>query len=101
MTSVVAGAEREQLIQWMEEGRGVLEILQKILQDCDHFKAVAEAAQQDSERIQRDCEQLRAEVSRLKEDSERVQQERAENAKWFATMMSEAASRLRLDRPAA
>jgi predicted nuclease with TOPRIM domain len=79
----------------------VLEILQKILQECDHLREVAEAAQKDSERVQRDCEQLRAEVSRLKEDNERVQRERAETAKWFATMMSEAASRLRLDRPAA
>jgi uncharacterized protein YlxW (UPF0749 family) len=99
MTSVVAGAEREQLVQWMEEGRGVLEILQKILQGCDHLREVAEAAQKENERVQRDCEQLRAEVGRLKEDGERLQRERAETTQWFATMMSEAASRLRLDRP--
>jgi len=98
MTSVVVGAEREQLVQWMEEGRSVLEILQKILHDCDHLREVAEVAQKDSERLQGDCEQLRAEVSRLKEDSERVQRERAETAQWFSTMMSEAASRLRFER---
>jgi uncharacterized protein (DUF3084 family) len=79
----------------------VLEILQKILHDGDHLREVAEAAQKDSERLQGDCEQLRAEVSRLKEDSERLQRERVETAQWFTTMMSEAASRLRFERPPA
>jgi len=101
MTSVVVGAEREQLVQWMEEGRSVLDILQKILHDSDQLREVAEAAQKDGERFQRDCEQLRAEVSRLKEDGERLQREGAETAQWFATMMSEAASRLRFERPPA
>lgn len=101
MASVLVGAEWEQLVQWMEQGRSVLEILQKILHDCDHLREVAEAAQKDNERLQRDCEQLRAEVSRLTEDSERLQREGAETAQWFATMMGEAASRLRFERPPA
>jgi len=101
MTSVVAGTEREQVVEWMEEGRSVLEILQKILHDGDRLREVAESAQKDSERLQRDCEQLRAEVSRLREDSERLQRERTETAQWFATMMSEAASRLHIERPPA
>jgi FtsZ-binding cell division protein ZapB len=96
-----AGAEREQVMRWMEEGRTVVEIVQRVFTEVDRLKAENEAGQKERERLQHEGEQLRAEVGRLKADYERAQKERAETAQWFGAMMNEAVSRLRIERPAA
>ena len=118
MTSVVAGAEREQVIRWMDEGRNVLGIIIKILNDIDRLKGAVEVAEKESQRLrgmlsefqrvsslaealQRECEQLRAEVSRLQTDHDRSRTEREEIAQWFATLMNQAVGRLRGDQPSA
>jgi regulator of replication initiation timing len=101
MTGVTVGAEREQIVRWMEEGRNILEIIVKLLNDFDQLKGTAEAAQKENERLRFDCEQLRAQVTQLKADHERSQKERAEIAQWFSRVMSEAASRLLIERPSA
>jgi len=94
-------AERVQVIRWMEEGRSVLESVQRLLHECDQFKGAAEAAQKECARLQGECEQLRAEISRLTADGERAQKERAETAQWFTAMLNQAASRLRIENPPA
>jgi hypothetical protein len=99
MTGVALGAEREQVIRWMEEGRTILEIVVKLLNESDQFKAAAEAAQRESERLRQECERLRGDVNQLKADYERSKKERAEIAQWFSGVMSEAASRLLAERP--
>ena len=118
MTSVVVGAEREQVIRWMDEGRNVLGIIIRILNDVDRLKGAVEAAEKESQRLQgmlsefqrvsslaetlqRECEQLRAEVSRLQADHERTRREREEIAQWFTTLMTQAVGRLRAGQPSA
>ena len=98
MTDVAVVAERERVIRWMEEGRNVLEFVVKFLSDFDQLKQEAETAEKENEQLRRACDQLRAEVAQLKADGERSQKERAEIAQWFSTMMSEAASRLLVER---
>jgi len=99
MTGVVVGAEREQIVRWMEEGRNILEIIVKLLNDADQLKVAADAAQQENERLRYECDQLRGEVNQLRADYDRSKKERAEIAQWFSSVMSEAASRLLIDRP--
>jgi regulator of replication initiation timing len=101
MTSVAVGAEREQIVRWMEEGRNILEIIVKLLNDADQLKVAADAAQRENERLRYECDQLRGEVNQLKADQERSKKERAEIAQWFSAVMSEAASRLLIERPPA
>jgi regulator of replication initiation timing len=101
MTGVALGTEREQVVRWMEEGRTILEIIVKLLNDSDQFKAAAEAAQRENDRLRQECEQLRGDVNQLKADHERSKKERAEIAQWFSGVMSEAASRLLAERPQA
>jgi regulator of replication initiation timing len=101
MTSVGMGAERVQVVRWMEEGRSVLENVHKILSECDQLKGMAEAAQKECARLQSECEQLRTEISRLTAEGERAQKERAEMAQWFTAMLNQAASRLRIEHPPA
>ena len=101
MTSVAVGAEREQIVRWMEEGRNILEIIVKLLNDADQLKVAADAAQRENERLRYECDQLRGEVNQLNADQERSKKERAEIAQWFSAVMSEAASRLRIERPPA
>ena len=101
MTGVVVGAEREQIVRWMEEGRNILEIIVKLLNDADQLKVAADAAQQENERLRYECDQLRGEVNQLHADHERSKKERAEIAQWFSSVMSEAASRLLIERPPA
>jgi DNA repair exonuclease SbcCD ATPase subunit len=98
MTDVAVEAERERVIRWMEEGRNVLEFVVKFLSEFDQLKQEAETAEKENEQVRRVCDQLRAEVAQLKADSERSQKERAEIAQWFSTTMSEAASRLLVER---
>ena len=85
----------------MEEGRNVLDIIVKLLNDLDQLKGAADAAQKDNERLRYECDQLRGEVNQLKADHERSKKERAEIAQWFSSVMSEAASRLLIERPPA
>lgn len=101
MTGVAVGAEREQVVRWMEEGRTILEIIVRLLNDSDQLKGTAEAVQRENERLRQECDQLRGEVNHLKADQERGKKERAEIAQWFSGVMSEAASRLLTERPAA
>lgn len=101
MTGTAVGTEREHVVRWMEEGRNILEVIVKLLNDSDQFKAAADAAQKESERLRHECEQLRGEVNQLKADHERGKKERAEIAQWFSSVMSEAASRLLIERPPA
>jgi regulator of replication initiation timing len=101
MTGVAVSAEREQIVRWMEEGRNILEIIVKLLNDADQLKVAADATQKENERLRYECEQLRGEVSQLKGDHERSKKERAEIAQWFSSVMSEAASRLLIERPPA
>ena len=118
MTSVVAGVEREQVVRWMEEGRTVLGIILRILNDFDRLNGAVETAERECERLQgmlsefertrnqaealqRECEQLRADVSRLQADNERSHREREEVAQWFTTLMNEAVGRLRVQQPPA
>ena len=101
MTSVAVGAEREQIVRWMEEGRNILEIIVKLLNDADQLKVAADAAQRENERLRYECDQLRGEVNQLNADQERSKKERAEIAQWFSSVMSEAASRLLIERPPA
>jgi len=101
MTGVVVGAEREQIVRWMEEGRNILEIIVKLLNDADQLKVAADAAQQENERLRYECDQLRGEVNQLRADYDRSKKERAEIAQWFSSVMSEAASRLLIERPPA
>jgi regulator of replication initiation timing len=101
MTSVAVGAEREQIVRWMEEGRNILEIIVKLLNDADQLKVAADAAQRENERLRYECDQLRGEVNQLNADQERSKKERAEIAQWFSAVMSEAASRLLIERPPA
>jgi regulator of replication initiation timing len=101
MTGVGVGAEREQIIRWMEEGRNILEIIVRLLNDADQLKVAAEATQKENERLRYECDQLRREVNQLTADRERSQKERAEIAQWFSSVMSEAASRLLIERPPA
>ncbi len=42
MTSVVMDAERDQVVRWMEEGRHILDIMGKLLNDFDAIKDTAE-----------------------------------------------------------
>ena len=101
MTSVAVGAEREQIVRWMEEGRNILEIIVKLLNDADQLKVAADAAQRENERLRYECDQLRGEVNQLNADQERSKKERAEIAQWFSAVMSEAASRLLIEHPPA
>jgi len=101
MTGVAVGAEREQIIRWMEEGRNILEIIVKLLNDADQLKMAADATQKENERLRYECDQLRREVNELHADHERSKKERAEIAQWFSSVMSEAASRLLVERPPA
>ena len=101
MTGVGVGAEREQIIRWMEEGRTILEIIVRLLNDADQLKVAADAAQKENERLRYECDQLRREVNQLTADHERSKKERAEIAQWFSSVMSEAASRLLIERPPA
>jgi len=98
MTGVAVGAEREQIIRWMEEGRNILEIIVKLLNDADQLKMAADATQKENERLRYECDQLRREVNELHADHERSKKERAEIAQWFSSVMSEAASRLLIER---
>jgi regulator of replication initiation timing len=101
MTSVVMDAERDQVVRWMEEGRHILDIMGKLLNDFDAIKDTAEGARKENEALRRDCDLLREEIARLKADNERNQKDRAEIAQWFSSVMSEAASRLLVERPPA
>ena len=101
MTGVMVGAEREQIVRWMEEGRNILEIIVKLLNDADQLKVAADAAKQENERLRYECDQLRGEVNQLRADYDRSKKERAEIAQWFSSVMSEAASRLLIERPPA
>jgi len=101
MTSVVMDAERDQVVRWMEEGRHILDIMGKLLNDFDAIKDTAEGIQKENEALRRDCDLLREEIARLKADNERNQKDRAEIAQWFSSVMSEAASRLLVERPPA
>lgn len=101
MTGAVVEAEREQVIRWMEDGRHILEVIATLLRELDQFKATADAAREQNERLQREGEQLREEIARLKAENDRSQKERAEIAQWFSSVMSEAASRLLVERPPA
>ncbi len=118
MTSGAAGEEREQVIRWMDEGKTVLGIIIKILNDFDRLNGALDAAEKETQRLQgmltefqrisslaealqRECEQLRAEVSRLEADNERSRREREEIAQWFTTVMNQAAERLRAVQPSA
>jgi len=101
MTAAVVQSEREQVIRWMEEGRHILEIIASLLADYDALKATTEATREQNERLQREGQQLRDEIARLKAEHERSQKERAEIAQWFSSVMSEAASRLLVERPPA
>jgi chromosome segregation ATPase len=101
MSGAVVETEREQVIRWMEEGRHILEVIASLLNDFDQLKATAEAAREQNERLQREGQQLREEIGRLKAENERSQKERAEIAQWFSSVMSEAASRLLVERPPA
>lgn len=85
----------------MEEGQTVFERVQQLLHECDQLKGATEAAQKEWSRLRSECEQLRAEISRLRAESGRAQQERAETAQWFTAMLNQAASRIRIERPAA
>ncbi len=115
MTSV-AGEEREHVIRWMDEGRTVLGIIIKILNDFDRLNGAVEAAEKEAQRLQgmltefqrinslaealqRECEQLRAEVGRLQADNDRARREREEIAQWFTTLMNQAVGRLRTEQP--
>ena len=101
MTGAVVEAERAQVIRWMEDGRHILEVIATLLKDFDQLKATADAAREQNERLQREGEQLREEIARLKAENDRSQKERAEIAQWFSSVMSEAASRLLVERPPA
>jgi predicted RNase H-like nuclease (RuvC/YqgF family) len=101
MANVMAGAEGERVIRWMEEGRTVFESVHRLLHECTQFRGVAEAAQKECERLQRNCEELREEVRLLKAETERLQREQTEAAQWFTAMMKEAASHLRIEPPPA
>jgi regulator of replication initiation timing len=101
MTSVVMDTERDQVVRWMEEGRHILDIMGKLLNDFDAIKETAEGTQKENEALRRDCDLLREEITRLKADNERNQKDRAEIAQWFSSVMSEAASRLLVERPPA
>ncbi len=101
MSGAGVGAEREQIIRWMEEGRNILEIIVRLLNDADQLKVAAEATQKENERLRYECDQLRREVNQLTADRERSQKERAEIAQWFSSVMSEAASRLLIEHPPA
>jgi regulator of replication initiation timing len=101
MTGAVVEAEREQVIRWMEDGRHILEVIATLLKDFDQLKATADAAREQNERLQREGEQLREEITRLKAENDRSQKDRAEIAQWFSSVMSEAASRLLVERPPA
>ncbi len=101
MTGAGVETEREQVIRWMEEGRHILEIIASLLTDYDKLKATTEATREQNERLQREGQQLREDIGRLKAENERSQKERAEIAQWFSSVMSEAASRLLVERPPA
>jgi predicted RNase H-like nuclease (RuvC/YqgF family) len=101
MTNVMVGEEWVQVIRWMEGGQAVFESVQRLLHECDRLQGATEATQKEYTRLQSECEQLRAEISRLAAESKRAQQERAETALWFTAMMNQAASRFRIERPAA
>jgi len=101
MSGTAVGTEREQVVRWMEEGRTILEIVVKLLNESDQLKAAADAARKENERLKYECEQVRGEVNQLKADYERGKKERAEIAQWFSSVMSEAASRLLVERPPA
>jgi regulator of replication initiation timing len=101
MSGAVVETERVQVIRWMEEGRHILEVISSLLNDFDQLKATAEAVREQNERLQREGQQLREEIARLKADNERSQKERTEIAQWFSSVMSEAASRLLVERPSA
>ena len=101
MSGVAVSAEREQIVRWMEEGRNILEIIVKLLNDADQLKVAADAAHKENERLRYECDQLRGEVNQLNADQERSKKERAEIAQWFSSVMSEAASRLLVERPPA
>jgi regulator of replication initiation timing len=101
MSGTVVDTEREQVIRWMEDGRHMLEVIASLLNESDQLKATADATREQNERLQRESQQLREEIARLKADNERSQKERAELAQWFSSVMSEAASRLLVERPPA
>ena len=78
----VEGAEREQVIRWMEESRNVLGVIIKLLNDFDRLNGLLRTAENGHQRLQTmlsefqrvsalahalqgECEQLRKEVSRL------------------------------------
>ncbi len=101
MANVVGAEERAQVVQWIEEGRTVLEMILRILTDLDQRAKDLEAAHKECARLQKEGEQLRSDLSRLQADYGRSQREREELAHWFTTVMSEAASRLRAPQPTA
>ncbi len=101
MDGVAVGSEREQVIRWMEDGRNILEIIVKLLNDADQLKVTADAAQKENDRLRYECDELRGQVNQLHADRERSKKERAEIAQWFSSVMSEAASRLLIERPPA
>jgi len=118
MITEVEGAEREQVIQWMEEGRDVLGIIIRLFHDFDQLNGPLRTAETECQRLQamlsefqrmstlaeslnRECQQLRNEVSRLQADRARSQKEREEMAEWFGALMNEAVGRLRAGQPAA
>ncbi len=116
--TTVTGAEREQVIRWMDEGRTVLGIIIRILNDFDRLNSAVDAAEKEAHRLQgmltefqrvsglaetlqRECEQLRAQVGQLQSDNERSQREREEIAQWLTTLMNQAVGRLRAEQPSA
>ncbi len=101
MTGVGVGPDRERVTRWLTDGPIVLERVHAMFQECDAYKAAAEAAQAECGRLRQECEQLRAEVRRLTAETERVRSEGAEMAHWFTAKLTEAADRLRSAPPSA
>ncbi len=95
MTGVGAGPDRERVTRWLTDGPIVLERVRAMFQECDAYKAAAEAAQAECGRLRQECEQLGAEVRRLTAETERVRSEWAETAHWLTAKLTEAADRLR------
>lgn len=101
MPGVLAAPERARVTRWVEDSRAVFERARRALDEYDQRKTAADAAQKEREHLQQTRAALRAEVRRVCAEIERLQNERAESTRWCATMMQEAAARLRIGHPPA
>ena len=77
-TETLEDAIKQRATKWMEEGRFLVGLLQKLLNENEQLRARAAALEQDLERLPEllnENEQLRARAAALEQDLERLRQE--------------------------